>query len=84
MWNEPILVFRVTQVYDRGGNHATMTYRGTKFVKCIPSKIRESYTLEGFPKTWWQINSIGVFKDNRMTKDGEAYQWPDWNNDIIR
>ncbi len=86
MWNEPVLIFRVTKVYDRGGNHATMTYTGRKFTKIILSPLHKESSESMMGRAWWSVVSVGAYKSNLMTMNGKVYKWHDWNNDqdIIR
>ena len=86
MWNEPVLIFRVTKVYDRGGNHATMTYTGRKFTKIILSPLHKESSESMMGRAWWPAVSVGAYKSNMMTMNGKVYKWHDWNNDqdIIR
>jgi hypothetical protein len=84
MWNEPILVFRVDKVYDRGGNHSTNTWWNHQFKKFVLSKIHSDKSSEMFCQDWWKINSNTMYVENRLFMDGNPFQWENYSNDIFK
>ena len=83
MWNEPVLIFRVARVYDRGGNHATITGMGRKFSKIILSSLHKDDSDAAVGRLWWPLVSQGAYTMDLMRKNGKVYKWPDWNNDNL-
>ena len=84
MWNEPVLVFRVTQLYDRGSDFSTITFWNNSIKNIILSPMHKDFNQATTARSWWPVNSVGAIIGKTMTKDGEAYQWFDWHNDFFR
>ena len=90
MWNEPVLMFRMTAVYDRGDEeYGTVTVDGHTLT---PLKVRDWIDLDGddywemiFHSSYSGVWASGMCKDNQtFWLDGKKIQWPDpfetWKN----
>ena len=84
MWYEPVLVFRIDKVYDRGGNYSTKTFWKHEFKKYIFSKIRKDDHWETVCQTWWKNNSNAIFVEDRMFMDGSVYKWNNYSTDMVK
>jgi len=76
MWNEPVLMFRMDVVYDRGSEYATKTKKG-RTLKLVAelddfhSQVTNAYSLKG-------MNNKDLL-DNDFDVDGDDYIVPDWS-----
>jgi hypothetical protein len=83
MWNEPVLMFRMTAVYDRGDTeYATRTVDGHTLT---PLKVRDNWIAPGDVDFWdvlyntytsvWITTMSKDFKT--LWLDGKSIEWPD-------
>ena len=89
MWNEPVLMFRVDAVYDRGDEYSTITENGHRLtlVKEFPYDYRgpvQGDELEDTKRTtidtfYAYKSSIWIDREN-MHKDNTPNYYPDWQS----
>ena len=84
MWYEPVLVFRIDKVYDRGGNYSTKSIWKHEFKKVIYSNIRKDDSWETVCQNWWKSNSHAIFVEDRMFMDGSVYKWNNYSTDMVK
>ncbi len=84
MWNEPVLMFRMDAVYDRGSEYSTRTIKGRnlkpvavldEFLSQDIDKVKDgltsAYLLKGMNNQDWLDNTFDV--------DGNDYYVPNWS-----
>ena len=89
MWNEPVLMFRVDAVYDRGDEYSTITENGHRLtlVKEFPYDYRFPVQGDELKETKATIigtfyaykSSIWIDREN-MHKDNTPNYYPDWQS----
>ena len=81
MWNEPVLVFRATKVYDRGiGNRGFKSYHGQHIKHIIKGSLHSMLDTAdpSMVYIYWTMEYGGINLGNLMTMDGQPFQLPDW------
>ena len=84
MWNEPILMYRVDAVYDRGTEYATTTFDGHRLtlvaeLKCFASPLNAD-ALKGDLIEVYSFKNANdkEWRDGHMKLDGKTYRVPTW------
>jgi hypothetical protein len=79
MWNEPVFMFRMTAVYDRGDmEYATVTVDGHTLRPLWVRKWDENNSHEEFKTNTYSIWMAGARPDlQSFWLDGKLIQWPD-------
>ena len=84
MWNEPVLVFRATKVYDRGAEvHGTKTFHGHHIVKVIPGSLHDPTKINQTAVPIYVLTEIwGALTNNLVTLDGKPYEFKNYTIDM--
>ena len=80
MWNEPVLLFRVTAIYDRGTEHATTTVDGLKLTPIAAGGILTPYKDSIISEYEWHWMAL-PYQDQEGRRINGAYEAiPTWRN----
>ena len=84
MWNEPVLMFHMDAVYDRGGEYATTTIGGRKLtlvaeLEEFANPVYEDVLRDAYVDAFARKDSNNAdWKSSTFEMDGARYTVPDW------